>query len=421
MPLVAHRRANRETADAPLDTSHGIIQPYETTTRLLIGARQGGITMSALRRSVTRVGVFGCLIPLAWLTLAFRPTLAQHRPSSPSAFFYQTVTPQAATVRAGATYDGTNIWTYDVNLVNANDGIGAPGGYGDPVFSMLPNGRWAMTATARPNDPRGVGLMYYEGMCPIVDRAKVRVISARSAPGCNARATIAMAKTSQVFAVDGSNYVFTMSGAEIYLTRLTDSTRTASELTSICVKPDALRSIHDLAWGDSGRVITRAQAQDLLLSDTAIARRTDGTWVLFVKGIARSAACPQGSLCELCSRSIYRTLSRDLVHWAELENVVRQASVPDATTYPDGRVWLYYQNFARACATNDKRLADRAPITGAFELEDGTLSYGFDVKVSNETFETDTRAHYATNGNPIALRDDETYEALNACMGGKPR
>jgi hypothetical protein len=168
-------------------------------------------------------------------------------------------------------------------------------------------------------------------------------------------------------------------------------------------------------------VITRAQAQDLLLSDTAIARRTDGTWVLFVKGIARSAACPQGSLCELCSRSIYRTLSRDLVHWAELENVVRQASVPDATTYPDGRVWLYYQNFARACATNDKRLADRAPITGAFELEDGTLSYGFDVKVSNETFETDTRAHYATNGNPIALRDDETYEALNACMGGKPR
>ena len=77
-------------------------------------------------------------------------------------------------------------------------------------------------------------------------------------------------------------------------------------------------------------VIDNTVAPGLLLSDTAIARRRDGTWVLFVKGIASSVGCSGGGLCELCARAIYRTTSRDLMTWSALEKMAEPASVPDA-------------------------------------------------------------------------------------------
>ena len=347
-------------------------------------------------------------------------TAAQSTPaSSTSAFFYQTVNPAQSTVRAGATSDGSTVRTYDSDLVNALVRETSTG-YGDPVFSRMENGRWAMTAWTRPDDSRGDGLMYFEADCPAVDAGQVRVFTASSAAGCRPQ-NPSMAKSSQVFAVDGSNYIFTMSRGEIYLTRLTSPTTTAADLSSICVRSTAVNSIHDLARGDAGRVVSSSDVGELLLSDVAIARRKEGTWVLFFKGISSASGCAQGSICELCSRSIYRMLSLDLIHWSSLETVVAQASVPEAVTYPDGSTWLYYQNFAKACAANDVRLADRAAISGVYELPGGTLSQPIDVKFSNEAFETNTSLHYPTNGNPIALPDETSYAALNACLGRSPR
>lgn len=403
-----------------------------SSTRTLAGSQHTATLVSQLfpaAPAMTGLLRMDSSVPLAVIALRLAPagqltTLPPVTLASlfnwPAAFFYQTVDPVRSTVRAGATWDGANTRTYDADLVRAKDGKETS--YGDPVFSRLSNGRWAMTAWTAPNDPRGSGLMYYEGVCPAVDASAVKVFSASTASGCEAR-NPAMAKTSQVFDAGGSNFVMTMSNGEVYLTRLSDATRSTTSLTSICLKQSAVTSVQDLRAGESSRVLSKTTAGDLLLSDTAIARRIDGTWVLFVKAIPGSvnSACRPGSICELCGRGIYRTVSSDLLHWSALEKVVSQASVPEATRYPDGTVWLYFQNFSRVCTANDLNLAERAPITGVYELEGGNTSSGFDVKFWNEAFESDTSLHYPTNGNPIFLPNAEAYEALNACIGRTPR
>lgn len=344
-------------------------------------------------------------------------TTAAHHTETPmgsgpfSAFFYQTVEPKISTVRAGVTRDGQAVDIYNVNLVDAKNGTFA---LGDPVFSRLSNGKWAMTSWGKSDT---FGLHYYEGNCPVVDNSNIKSLPASSASGCQRVPLSAMAKTSQVFEVEGSNYLFTHINSEIYLTRLTQgSTKSATELSSVCVRQTNASKLSELGWGESSRVITKEKANNLLLSDTGIARRKDGTWVLFVKGIAKDSGCAPTSTCELCARHIYRTTSTDLIHWTDLEKVVSQASVPDAVTYPDGQVWVYYQNFSEVCSSNNLRLAERAPITGRYEQADFSLSNGIHVKVSNEAFETNTALHYPTNGNPIALPDTAARDALDACM-----
>lgn len=402
-----------------------------SSTRALAGSQHTATLVSQL--FPTAPAMAGLLridssVPLAAISLRLAPggqltTLPPVTLTSlfswPAAFFYQTVDPVRSTVRAGATWDGTSVRTYDADMVRARDGREA---YGDPVFSRLSNGRWAMTAWTAPNDPRGSGLMYYEGACPAVDASAVKVLSASTASGCEPRNPV-MAKTSQIFDAAGSNFVMTMSGGEVYLTRLSDPARSTASLASICLKQSAVTSVQDLRAGESARVISKTAAGDLLLSDTAIARRSDGTWVLFVKGIAGSvnSTCRPGSTCELCGRGIYRAVSSDLLHWSTIERVVSQASVPEATRYPDGTVWLYFQNFSRVCAANDLSLAERSPITGVYELEGGSISSGFDVKFGSEAFESDTSLHYPTNGNPVFLPDAGAYDALNACIGRTPR
>ena len=335
-----------------------------------------------------------------------------------TAFFYQDVSSTGNAVRVGVTTDGRTVEPYGVNVLEWQVLGGQTQVYGDPVFSRLANGRWAMTAWTGSADPRGgAALLYHESDCPRVSASAVHVLRPSSAAGCTAGSTLAMAKTSQVFAAEGGNYLFTMTGGRILLVRLTDATHAATELTSICVRSARPSSLTGLGWGEATVVVDESLAPGLLLSDTAIARRTDGTWVLFVKGIATNAGCTQGGLCELCGRRIYRTTSTDLLRWSSPTSVVEQASVPEAASFPDGSVHLYWQDFAPTCQAQDLNRAPRAPISGGTEGADGRLGSTTAVFFSGETFETDTRMHYPTNGNPVRLPDAAAANAFAACFG----
>jgi hypothetical protein len=186
---------------------------------------------------------------------------------------------------------------------------------------------------------------------------------------------------------------------------------------SICFRRSPVARIADLSWGEATAVIDSSLTGNLFVSDVAIARRRDGTWVLFVKGIALPAGCQSGQLCELCARAIYRTTSTNLMTWTALEKMVEQASVPDAGVDPDGNVRLYWQNFAPACAAQNLQLAARAPITGAVEQANGALSTPANVSFPAEAFEANTQLHYPTNGNPVLLPDAAAKTALDACFG----
>jgi hypothetical protein len=288
--------------------------------------------------------------------------------------------------------------------------------YGDPVFSHLSNGNWALTAWTGHNDTRGANyLLYYEASCPIVDDSEVLAIGTSSATGCKDTKSLTGGKTSQIFAADDGNYVFHMIGGSIYLAHLSDATHSAMDLESICVLDEPVEKSTELDYGASTLILDQKNT-GLLMSDTAMGRRADGTWVLFVKGIAPTKECSGGNLCELCGRSIYRTTSTDLIHWTDLEKVVTQASVPEATTTADGTVWLYWQNFNLTCDSEDMRMGATAPISGAYE-QAGTyeLSEPVDVSFPDEAFQTDSQLHYATNANPVVL-DAEAMAAYEACM-----
>lgn len=337
------------------------------------------------------------------------------------AFFYQTVNPTTSIVKAGATSDGKNMSTYNVEVGYAK---ATTSSLGDPVWSRLSNGKWTMTGWAMDDKVHGSGgngMLYYEGSCPQVVESKVKVLTASTASGCDSKMNPNMSKTSQIFDADGTNYILHQSGAEIYLTRLTDSTRGGSDLNNICMLSTPVSKLADLKWGEATKVISKTLSGGLLLSDVAIARRKDKTWVMFVKGIASDSGCVALSVCELCARGVYRSTSTDLITWTKPEKVVSQASVPDAATYADGSVWLYYQNFNEVCSKNDNKYGDRAPISGMYENSDLSMSSSINVKFSNEDFETNTSLHYPTNGNPIAIPDTAAMDALDACMGTTPK
>lgn len=337
----------------------------------------------------------------------------------PAAFFYQTVTPAASVVRAGATGDGATVTAYGTEVVYAKDPANGAG-RGDPVISYRAPDRWIMTAWA---DGAGTPLLYAENTCPQVVTSSIKQLAPLTASGCQSGSGVgvAMGKTSQVFTAPGGEYLLTHTGGEIYLLRLADTadaTRTPNQLEGICIRQTPAADLNALAWGEATPVISRAQTAGLLLSDTAIARRRDGTWVLFVKGIDASvnAGCSPGSLCELCARSIYQATSADLLHWSALTPVVTQASVPDAVTYADGTIWLYYQNFGPTCAAQDLRLAQRAPISGVAEQADGRFTAPVTVFFAGASFETDPTEHYPTNANPVALPDAAAWAAYQRCV-----
>lgn len=331
-----------------------------------------------------------------------------------SAFFYQDVAPRGNSVRAGFTADGRNITSYNYDLMTWQVLNGNKQVYADAVISRLSNGRWVMLAGTGFDDPRGKqALMLHESACPRVDDAAVRVLNRSSAPGCVAAGFTAMAKPSQVIEVDGSLYTFNMADSKIMLIRLSDSSKSLAGLQSICVRSTPAASAASLAPGEATFVIDSGLAPGLLLSDTAVARRTDGTWVLFYKGIAASVGCSGGALCELCARAIYRSTSTNLIAWTAPERMVSPASVPDASLMADGKVWLYWQDFGPACTAQNLDLAARAPIRGAPESE---IAASAPIRIAGEAFETNTGLHYPTNGNPVLLPDAAAKTAFEACL-----
>lgn len=332
-----------------------------------------------------------------------------------SAFLFQRVSPAATAVRAGTTTDGLVVTSSGKDVLSVM--VPKMDSYGDPTISRLSNGRWATTAWTGAEDSRGGGnLLYNESSCPAMVDSNAKAITASSAAGCNAGGRLASGKTSQIFDVDGSNYVITSAGGTLTLVRLTDATRSAADLSSICVLSTPVTSFSSLKWGEGTKVFTSGQTTGLLMSDSGIARRADGTWVLFVKGISATSGCAATSLCELCARNIYRSTSTDLITWSALEKVAGQASVPDAVTYPDGKVWLYHQDFGPTCTAEDLKLAERAPILGLYETADLSMSASVAVTFPGEDFTTDTKLHFPTNGNPVNLPDAAARASYEACM-----
>jgi hypothetical protein len=322
-------------------------------------------------------------------------------------------------VRAGYTTDGRVVQAYGANLMSWQALRAQAMIYGDAVMSRLANGRWVMTAGTGVDDPRGAaGLMYHEAQCPQVVDAAVKVLNPSREATCDATVpTATAAKVSQVFEVDGGRYLFTAAKGRVYIVKLSDATHAATDLQSICFLGTPVARIADLAWGQAAAVIDSSLAGSLFLSDAAVARRRDGTWALFLKGIALPPGCQSGQLCELCARSIYRTTSQTLLTWSALEKVVDQASVPDAGVDPEGNVRLYWQNFAPACAAQNLQLAARAPITTAAEQSNFSLSTPVNTTYPAEAFETNTQLHYPTNGNPVLLPDAAAKTAFDACFG----
>lgn len=308
------------------------------------------------------------------------------------------------------------VQSYDMVTLDWEQGPDLVDSYGDPVFSRLPNGNWTLTSWTTPDDPRGAGAMlYWEGACPIIDDTEVVAFTPSNATGCEAERVLQIGKTSQVFGADGGTYVFHSTRSGVHLAHLSDDLHMANQLEEMCVLSEPIENLEELAWGDSMPVVT---STDLLLSDTAMAQRQDGTWVLFVKGIEQNNDCQgAGGLCELCARGIYRTTSQDLVHWTELEKVVSQASVPEATQTTAGTVWLYYQDFSDVCSTENLQLSNIAPISGVYEIEQSyQMSSPVRVNFVDEEFETNDSLHYATNGNPVMLPDQAAQDALEACL-----
>jgi hypothetical protein len=333
------------------------------------------------------------------------------------AFFYQDVAPGGSSVKAGSTTDGKIIDTSGISFLTWQPVGRLTLSFGDPVFSRLANGRWTMTAGTGSEDPRGdAQLLYYEGACPKVDESAIRVIPPSSSAACVSTRAGLIGKTTEMFSADGGQYVFSTSELGVRLIKLADATRSAADVASICHRRVAARSLAELSVGEATIVIEPSATPGLRLSDTALARRRDGTWVLFVKGYPTSATCQSASVCELCARSIYRTTSRDLITWSAVEKLVDQASVPEASTFPDGSVAVYWQSFQETCAAQNIDLAARAPIRMAFETDSGSLGPATAISFPKEAFETNRLLHYPTNANPILLPDANAVTALTACL-----
>jgi hypothetical protein len=338
-------------------------------------------------------------------------------------FFFQAMTPKggdlAKSVRLGVSSDGATVRSSGENAIQWTQGRGSATMYGDPVISRVADDLWTLTAWSGPTDPRGAGKMLYRaGSCPQVDDREVVAIGAANRSGCVKAESVMTGKTSTVFREGGANWLTHSVNGELGLLKVAEGGTDLRSVPGICREEQAARSLADLSVGESTPIFTQGQAKGLKLSDSAITRRTDGTWVVFVKGQEQTAGCQAGSTCELCGRSIYRSTSSDLLSWSPLEKVITQASVPEAFTATDGKVWLYYVDFAKTCAKGDVNMAAMAPISGAYETAGShKLSTPKEVSFPDESFQTQG-GHGATNANPIVLPTAAARTALQSCISG---
>ncbi len=335
----------------------------------------------------------------------------------PTAVFYQFVGIGENAVFAGSTTDGLTIDSAGYESLAWEQTMQTLAVFGDPVISLLPNGEWAMTASTGNADPDGVGMFYAESSCPDfpgLGEEGLHRIEASSDEGC-APGELQGGKRSQIFEADGEWYLFHMVGGEIWLSHLGNAAYSPAELSEICLLNQTPNSLADLAIGQGIRVISHQDEPNLLMSDTAIARRSDNTWVLFVKGIP-AGECDGPGLCELCARGVYRATSTNLQDWSPLERIVDQASIPDATVDADGKVWLYWQDFSEVCDAQNEMLGVRAPISAAYEDLNGDLVASTQLTFPDEAFETNEMIHYATNANPVHLPTEDAWLALQECF-----
>lgn len=372
------------------------------------------------------LGYAGAAAAIAILSLLATEIPQKNTPQTatlqnPIAFFYQNVGQMTNgsgknAVMLGTSEDGTTITSTAFTALAWNVGTNAQESFGDPVWSHLAAGNWAMTATTlstSPNTPSN--LLYFESSCPEFKKAQAITLKASSASGCIASSSTGSGKSSQIFSVNGANYLFHMIEGDIYLTKLSDENHATDELDALCILKNTPTKVSDLRAGDSMKILSKESVPDLHLSDTAIAQRADGTWTLFVKGIESDTSCAPNTVCELCARSIYRTTSTDLVNWSSLEKVVAHASVPDAQTIND-TVWLYYQDFSAVCEADNQKLAARAPMSARYEINnEGDLSEATTLTFPDESFETNEEVHYATNANPVTLNAKD-MQALESCI-----
>lgn len=318
--------------------------------------------------------------------------------SDSTAFFYQTVSLNndgVNTVEAGSTSDMSIIQSLGQSALSWNQTYGN-NPYGDPVISHL-NGTWTLTAWSK--DGR---LFYNESTCPIFDE-EPSLMTASTEPGCKNVPRLSSGKTSQIFTHKGDDYLFHMVNGEIYLMNVDP---TAAE---VCVLEEPVKRLSQLKKAQSTKVLT---SSELTLSDSAIAQRSDGTWVLFTKAIAKSLGNLGGTgLPELCNRKVFRSTSSNLLDWTEPEELLSKVSIPEATSI-NGTPWLYWQDFAETCAAQNRWVANRAPIYAAYETADGGLSEPIELSFPDENFETNYNLHYSTNGNPVALSSKEYQDYL---------
>jgi hypothetical protein len=255
----------------------------------------------------------------------------------------------------------------------------------------------------------------------------VKVIGPKSHasdPLCRQTDNVVGGKPSRIIDVDGSNYMFMSNQGSLFLLRMTNGWPTGSP-DSVCFLEKAVTKLSALRVGDATPVVPMGTAgaiatgtDGLVMGDAGIARRSDGTWVLIMKGFSKTLAEGKNcrDLCELCNRGIYRATSSDLLTWSALDRVAWRASVPEAAVDPTGRPWVYYQDFGATCDAQGLSLAGRAPISAIQEVDlAGTTSTPFPVVFTGQSFETDEKEHYPTNGNPVMLPGPEAFSHLQSC------
>lgn len=321
-------------------------------------------------------------------------------------------------VTVGTSMDGLVVNSYKTDAIKWTVSKNNHDIYGDPVFSYLSNGNWAVTAWSSHEDSRGPGyLLYNEASCPQMNDEETIAIGPSKASGCSNTRNVTGGKSSQVFSDEDGNYLFTMINGEIYLNHISDASQSTEDLKSICVLSTPVKKLSDLDYGESTLILSRDNPEKLLFSDTAVAKRGNGTWVLFVKGVPKDNGCEPNTICELCARGVYRSTSTDLITWSTPEKVVSEASVPEAVTMPDGTVRLYWQDFSKVCSENDQFLGQTAPIATAYEMPGSyDLSDTEFTSYPDDEFETNSKLHYATNGNPVTIPNADVMSDLAACM-----
>lgn len=350
-----------------------------------------------------------------------------------AAMFYQVVglsTEQMQTngVRTGLTTDGINIGPPSQYWMTWSP-LGMDGStntvYGDPTFALMEDNTWILASRGNLM-PSGSGqthnFLYHAGSCPL-DGVPTELKGDASASCSNPVSQIISGKTSHAFEADGHRFTTFNSEGGIYLTRLTDAPLPMSSLSGLCLERTTVTDKADIPQGKAVKIIDSQsilfEGEKLNLTDTTVTRR-QSEWVMYIKGISQTKAeqCFQAndSLCEVCARSIFRMTSQDLLTWSGFERVVQQVSIPESYTDVSGRVWLYYQDFADACAAQDLALTNRAPISGRWEQDDLSLSDPIRLSFPLEAFSQNTALHYATNGNPIALSSELSKAAYEACV-----